>query len=117
MRDGGNVLQDLDQKDGVLDLGSAKTEEEFGRKHIAELSHHCYVDVERMVLPDGSKGAVGRMLRKVAWKISKPFLAWVCHKQNNINAQIVQALDLEKRERERQLDELKSEIAELKKKG
>ena len=114
MRGGQDIRKELDKKDEVLDLASAKTEAEFGEKHITELGHHCYVDVERMELPDGSMGALGRVLRKVAWKFTKPFIAWAMHKQNNINAQIVQALDLEKRERDRQLEQLKSEIKELK---
>jgi hypothetical protein len=114
MRDGASVREELEKKDGILDLASAKTEAEFGGKHITELRHRCYVDVDRMVLPDGAMGGVGRILRKVAWKITKPFLAWACHKQNNVNAQIVQALELEKNERDRQLEELKVEIKALK---
>ena len=115
MRDAAGVAGDSANKAAVLDLAAASNEKEFACKHLVLLRQSCYVDNESMMLPDGSMGGAARAVRKLFWKILRPVFDWMSHKQNNINAQIVQALDLDKKERDRDLLQLRREIEELKK--
>ncbi len=92
----------------VIDLSRAESESEYSDLHIEKLRPRVSVDTAR-ISPSG-------LVRKVCWRVIRFFFDWVVHKQNNINEQIVHAIEMEKRERDRQVRELRAELEDLRKK-
>lgn len=114
MRDGAQACESLKQAGEVTGLAEAGDQAEFAGRHLELLRHSCYVDNERFSFSKGSAGVAGVMVRKICWKILRPVFDWISHKQNNINAQIVHAMELEKKVRDSQIARLEKEIKELK---
>lgn len=113
-RQSGNETGAQDAGSAVLALTASGSESEFADRHIALLRQSCFVDNAKIDLPSGS---AARSVRKLLWKILRPVFDWISHRQNNINAQIVQALEMEKKIRDREIRQLRKDIDELKGKG
>ena len=93
----------------VLDMAAAATEEEYSETHIEKLRTRAAVDTAKVQVSGG--------LRQFIWRVMRPVLDSMAHKQNDVNAQVVHAMEMEKRERDRQIGQLKKELDELKRKG
>lgn len=113
MRDGAKASDGLRMGSEVLELAESPSEGVFAGRHLELLRHSCYVDNDKFTFSSGSAGGIGRLVRMIGWKVLRPVLDWISHKQNNINAQIVHAMELEKKERDRQVARLQSAIDEL----
>ena len=109
LRDGDSAPDASAIADGVLGLSKAETEDAFAGKHLELLRSRCYVDNNIMPVAGG--------IRRVFWRIMRPVFDWMSHKQNQVNAQLVHALELEKHVRDREVTELKKDIEALKKKA
>lgn len=106
------ACEEAGREDEVLGLASAGNENEFAGRHMDLLRQHCSVDPGMIRITPGS--AAG-MVRKVLWLLIRPLFDWISQRQNLINTQLVQAVDMERRIRERELLHLKKEIESLKK--
>lgn len=94
----------------VLEMKDADSEEQLAGKHLELIRSSSYVDTSRFEFSGGAMGSMMRVVRRLLWKMLRPAFDWIVHKQNNINAQLIHALELEKNERDRQIAELKAEI-------
>jgi hypothetical protein len=113
-RQRGSLCADDARACEVLKMKEAGSAGELASAHMEALRKACFVDTAQYQFDGQALGGILRAARKAVWSILRPVIEWIVHRQNNINAQVVQAIELQKNEFDRELAELRKDIESLK---